>query len=98
VSLSKASILDPTGNSELATDVTLAPRLQTLRGKTVAMVDNGKPNGSVLLEEIGRYLRRHHDVGDAVFYTKPYFGTPVETPQIQQIEATCDFAVAAIGD
>jgi hypothetical protein len=98
VGFNKEAILDPTGNAELATDSTLAPRLPTLQGKTLALVNNGKPNGSVLLEEIGRYLEHHYGVADAILYTKSYFGTPVETTQIEEIAATCDFAVAAIGD
>jgi hypothetical protein len=91
-------VLDPTGEADLQSNTTLAPRPATLEGKTVALLDNGKPNGEVLLAEIGEYLKKHHGVRDTVPYTKGYFGTPVEQTQIEQILATCDFAVAAIGD
>jgi hypothetical protein len=91
-------ILDPTGEAELRSNTTLAPRLSTLEGTTVALLDNGKPNGEVLLAEIGEYLKRHHGVSQTIPYTKGYFGTPVEQTQIEEILATCNFAVAAIGD
>lgn len=91
-------ILDPTGAANLGSDSTLAPRLTSLEGATVGLLDNGKPNGSVLLHEIGGYLRREHGVREVRTFTKPYFGTPVERTQVEEILATCNFAVAAIGD
>jgi hypothetical protein len=91
-------ILDPTGEAELRSNTTLAPRLASLENTTVALLDNGKPNGEVLLAEIGEYLKKHHGVRETVPYTKGYFGTPVEQTQVEQILATCNFAVAAIGD
>jgi hypothetical protein len=91
-------ILDPTGVGDLASDTTLAPRVTSLEGTTLALLDNGKPNGSVLLSEIGSYLKAEYGVRDVVMFTKAYFGTPVEPTQMQEILATCNFAVAAIGD
>lgn len=91
-------ILDPTGDASLATDITLAPRLTSLEGKTLGLLDNGKPNGAVLLREIGNHLKQEYKLRDVLMFTKSYFGTPVEQTQTEEILATCDFAVAAIGD
>jgi hypothetical protein len=91
-------ILDPTGSADLKSDTTLAPRLSTLNGTVVGLLANGKPNGEVLLDEVGEYLKKQHGVKDVVRYTKAYFGTPVEQTQVEEILATCNFAVAAIGD
>lgn len=91
-------ILDPTGVGDLASDTTLAPRLASLEGMTLALLDNGKPNGSVLLTEIGSYLKSEYRLRDVLMFTKSYFGTPLEPTQMQEILATCNFAVAAIGD
>jgi hypothetical protein len=91
-------ILDPTGSASLTSDTTLAPRPSTLEGTVVGLLANGKPNGEVLLDEIGAYLKKHHGVRDVARYTKAYFGTPVEQTQVEEILATCNFAVAAIGD
>ena len=92
------SILDPTGAADLGADTTLAPRLSTLRGTTLGLLDNGKPNGAALLNEFGRVLKERHGVKDVLMFTKPYFGTPVEPTQTERIFEECDFAVAAIGD
>ena len=92
------SILDPTGAADLSADTTLAPRLGTIRGATLGLLDNGKPNGAALLTEVGRVLRERHGVREVLMFTKPYFGTPVEPTQTQRIFEECDFAITAIGD
>ena len=52
-------LLDPTGDSERDTNTTLAqPRPQSLRGLTVGLLDNTKPNGVTILEAVGRELTR----------------------------------------
>jgi hypothetical protein len=94
----REKLLDPTGASERAVDTTLAPRLRSLRGLTAGLLDNGKPNASVLLSEASRELRRAHGIRDVVLYQKDYFGTPVEESLIQRILHHCDFVVAGIGD
>ena len=91
-------ILDPTGAGDTASDTTLAPRMTTLDGKTLGLLDNGKPNGAAVLEEVGRQLRRRYALKDVLMYAKPYFGTPVEPTQTQRIFEECDFAITAIGD
>jgi hypothetical protein len=94
----REKLLDPTGASERAVDTTLAPRLRSLRGLTLGLLDNAKPNASVLLAQTGRELQRAHGIREFVMYQKGYFGTPVEESLIQQILRHCDFAVAGIGD
>jgi len=91
-------LLDPTGASDQAVDTTLTPRLRSLRGLTAGLLDNAKPNASVLLSETARELRRTHGIRDFVMYQKGYFGTPVEESLIQKILHNCDFVVAGIGD
>ena len=94
----REKLLDPTGASERAVDTTLAPRLRSLRGLRAGLLDNAKPNASVLLAETGRELARRHGIADFAMYQKGYFGTPVEESLIQQILRHCDFVVAGIGD
>ena len=92
------SILDPTGASDATADTSLAPRPATLRGKTLGLLDNTKPNGAALLSELGSVLRQRYGLKDVLMYSKPYFGTPVEPTQTQRIFEECDFAITAIGD
>jgi hypothetical protein len=91
-------LLDPTGDSDRATDTTLAPRLRSLRGLTAGLLDNTKPNARMLLSNVARELQRAHGLRASVLYAKSYFGTPAEESLIQRILHNCDFAVAGIGD
>jgi hypothetical protein len=91
-------LLDPTGAGDRGTNTSLAPRPQSLRGLTVGLLDNGKPNGATVLRAIGRELQERYGVREVRMFRKGYFGTPVEESVIQQMLHNCDFAVAAIGD
>jgi hypothetical protein len=94
----REKLLDPTGLDDLAVDTTLAPRPASLRGLTVGLLENTKPNAALLLSGIGRELQREHAVRAARMYSKSYFGTPTEQSLIQRILHNCDFVVAGIGD
>jgi hypothetical protein len=91
-------LLDPTGDSDRTADSTLSPRLRSVRGLTVGLLANTKPNAAVLLSNVARELQRTHGLRAAVMYTKSYFGTPTEESLIQRILQNCDFAVAGVGD
>jgi hypothetical protein len=92
------ALLDPTGMEAGAADTTLSPRPVTLRGLTIGLLDNTKPNSTMLLETIAAQLREHHGAGEARLYTKDYFGTPVKQPLFEQIAGECDVVITAVGD
>jgi hypothetical protein len=98
MSETRERLLDPTGESDLATDTQLRPRLRSLRGLRVALLENTKPNGAVLLQHVGRELQENYGVREVRMFRKGYFGTPVEESVVQQILRDSDFAVAGIGD
>ena len=92
-------LLDPTGAGDLGTNTSLAmPRPQSLAGLIVGLLENTKPNATVLLEAVGRELKDRYGVREVRMFRKGYFGTPVEESVVQQMLHNCDFAVAAIGD
>ena len=96
--ITRERLLDPTGESDLATNTTLTPRLRSLRGLRLALLENTKPNGAVLLRHVGQQLQERYGVREVRMFRKGYFGTPVEESVVQQILHNSDFAVAAIGD
>ncbi|WP_448002412.1 UGSC family (seleno)protein [Agromyces bauzanensis] len=91
-------LLDPTGMEEHAMDSTLSPRPVSLKGLTIGLLDNTKPNATMLLEEIAKELQEHYGAGDAKMYTKDYFGTPVKESLLEQIVDECDVVITAVGD
>lgn len=94
----REKLLDPTGFDERATDSTLAPRPAGLRGLTIGMLDNTKPNAVLLLQEIADELHRRYDTGRSILYTKDYFGTPAKDDLLKQIVEECDVVITAVGD
>lgn len=98
MSETRERLLDPTGESDLVTNTQLRPRLRSLRGLRVALLENTKPNGAVLLQHVGRELQENYGVREVRMFRKGYFGTPVEESVVQQILRNSDFAVAGIGD
>jgi hypothetical protein len=94
----REKLLDPTGFDAKAADTTLAPRTGSLRGLTIGLLDNTKPNAVVLLQQVAEQLRERHGAGEARLYTKSYFGTPMTEEMLKQIADECDLAVTAVGD
>jgi len=92
------ALLDPTGLDDGAQDSTLSPRPTSLKGLTVGLLDNTKPNATLLLEEIGRELAEHYGIAGTRLYTKDYFGTPVKPELLEQIADEVDVVVTAVGD
>jgi hypothetical protein len=92
------ALLDPTGMEEGAADTTLSPRPVTLRGLTIGLLDNTKPNSTLLLETIAAELQDRHGAGKARMYTKDYFGTPVKEALLEEIARECDIVITAVGD
>lgn len=91
-------LLDPTGVAEGVQENTLSPRPVDLTGLTVGLLDNTKPNATLLLEEIGAELQARHGAGETRLYTKDYFGTPAVPDLLERIAEECDVVVTAVGD
>ncbi|MCR2763060.1 UGSC family (seleno)protein [Microbacterium sp. zg.B48] len=91
-------LLDPTGMEDGAQNSTLSPRPVSLRGLTIGLLDNTKPNSTMLLNEIARELQDHHGAGESRLYTKDYFGTPLSQELLEEIAGECDVVITAVGD
>ncbi|MBM0126717.1 UGSC family (seleno)protein [Pimelobacter simplex] len=91
-------LLDPTGLDGSADESFLAPRPVSLRGLTLGLLDNTKPNATQLLNEIAALLQEKHGVATAKLYTKDYFGTPVKDELLRQVVDEVDIVVTAVGD
>ena len=76
-----------------------APRLDTLAGKTIGLLDISKPGGSVFLDHLERLLKENLGVAQVVRATKPTFTKPAPTALIEQlIAARCDAVIEALAD
>lgn len=83
---------------EGAQDSTLSPRPVSLKGLKLGLLDNTKPNATMLLENIAGELQKHYGAGEATIYTKHYFGTPLKQELLDQIVSEVDVVITAVGD
>ena len=89
-------VLDPTAGEAAATGK-LAPRLSTLKGKTVGFISNGKEGTIGYFVELERQFRDVFGVADVVWRTKSNFSAPADASIIDEIKAW-QAVVAGVGD
>jgi hypothetical protein len=94
------AIMDPTGEAEsrAGTGLSLAPRRRDLTGATVGLLENGKQNARLFLEDVGALLRDRHGVGAVKLHRKEVFSTAEPPEIIDAIGAECDVVVMGVGD
>lgn len=76
-----------------------APKLATLQGKTIGLLDISKPGGSYFLDHVERLLKSKYGVANVVRAMKPTFTKPAPAVVIEQlINARCDAVIEALAD
>lgn len=88
-------LLDPTAESQPAAKQ-LLPRLTTLVGATVGLLDISKPKGKEFLDEVEAQLI---ELGATVKrYAKPTFARVAPLQLSQQISVECDAVIEGLAD
>ena len=95
-----SAILDPTGLSGKDTKpgLTLAPRRGELSGARVGLLENGKQNARLFLEDVADILRDRHGAGEARVMRKENFAQPAAPELIDELSRESDLVVIGIGD
>ncbi len=75
-----------------------APRLPTMAGANVGIIDDSKRNADVLLQELAEVLRTRYEIGDVKWHRKPSASRPADSAAIAALATDCDAVVIAIGD
>jgi hypothetical protein len=88
-------LYDPTAEPRAVT-ARLAPRLSTLQGKRIGILDNGKANADVLMLAMAKLLQERHGAGDIVKREKPVAGPP--RAEVVDALAQCDLALVGSAD
>jgi hypothetical protein len=88
-------LYDPTAQPR-AVAARLAPRLPSLQGKRIGILDNGKANADVLMLAVARILQERHGAGEIVKREKPVAGPP--KPEVLDALAQCDLALVGSAD
>jgi hypothetical protein len=75
---------------------TPAPRLQTLSGKTIALLDISKPGGSIFLDRLQALLVENHGA-NVIRLMKPTFTKPAPDEVIEKLRGV-DAVVEGLAD
>ena len=73
----------------------LAPRLKSIRGARIGILDNCKEFADVVLRGVADVLEREHGVAHVKFWQKSYLGIP--SPYAQEMAAECDAVINGVG-
>ncbi|MFH1486456.1 MAG: hypothetical protein ABIH46_10320 [Chloroflexota bacterium] len=90
-------LLNPIGEVD-AVALKLASRLDTVKDKVGAFIDNNKINSDVYLERVEEALREKYGLRDAVRYKKPDTARPTPEEVLTSIAGKVDFVIHAHGD
>ncbi len=88
------SVLLPNGTADIAARA-LAPRLDSLRGKRIGILDNCKEFADLVLNGVAVVLRRDYAPAEVRFWRKSYLGIPA--PFTAEMAAGCDAVINGVG-
>ncbi len=88
------SVLLPNGTADIAAKI-LAPRLATLAGARIGILDNCKEFADLVLGGVAEVLRRDYAPREVRFWKKSYLGIPA--PFIAEMAAGCDAVINGVG-
>jgi hypothetical protein len=95
-----SAILDPTGLSErpAAEGLTLAPRPADLSGVRIGLLENGKQNARLFLEDVATVLRDRYGAGAAELRRKENFAQPAAPELVDELSRQSEVVVIGVGD
>jgi len=74
-----------------------APRLQSLKDKTVGLISNGKEGTAGFFVHVDRLLRERYQVAEVILRTKSNYSAPAEDEIIDEAKSW-DLAITGLGD
>lgn len=73
------------------------PRLESLAGKKIGLLDISKPGGSFFLDRLEKLLRERYHTAEILRAKKPTFSKNAPDPVIEELRAA-DAVVEALAD
>ena len=73
----------------------LAPRLGSMRGARIGILDNCKEFADVVLRGVADALQREYGVESVTFWQKSYLGIP--SPYAEEMAVQCDAIINGVG-
>ena len=92
--LGGVSVYLPAGEVDTQSQ-TLAPRLKSLRGARIGILDNCKEFADIVLRGVAEALRREFGVEHVTVWQKSYLG--IASPYAREMAAQCDAVINGVG-
>jgi hypothetical protein len=90
-------LFDPTDKVERSRKV-FAPRLETLAGTTIGLLDISKSKGAFFLDRVEEILRNQYGVKEVLRRMKPTVTRPAPESIKTELTEKCDAVVEALSD
>ncbi len=97
IQTARLTVLDPTV-APMPAHVSMAPRPESLNGKTVGLLANGKRNADHLLDHVAALMAEHFQLKEIVARDKRNASRPCPDDLLQELLSQCDVVVTATGD
>lgn len=98
------AIIDPTrsrvsNSTDSTTEVPMeSPRVASLAGLRVGLLENTKRNAAEILDAVGALLETQEGAGALVRRTKKQFAMPLPDDMLEELRRECDVVVVGVGD
>lgn len=97
VATRNVELMDPRGSLQVG-QTTRSPRLDGLDGKTLGLLNNGKPHFDLFLADLEKLLRAEYPSIEIVQRMKPVVPRPVPKDMFTELAQKCDAVITGIGD
>ena len=98
ITVKNVRMVDPTGVSLAAGDFRLNARPNSLKGKTLGLLENSKANSDKVLHELGRILQEKYGLKEVRNFSKHSASLPTKPETIQEMLDGVDLLITGVGD
>ena len=92
-------VLNPEGKAQTgAPKVPTVARFSDLRGKTLGILDNSKPNADNLAKHLGELLMEHYGLAKVITRRKLTAQQGAPKQYLEALAAQADFVLCGLGD
>ena len=96
-SMPKLVLISPVNEANVA-ESNLAPRLTSLAGKRVGLLDNSKSKAGQMLDAVADILHKQYGFTEIIHRRKPSASKPADPQVIDELAKTCDLVIVGVGD
>lgn len=92
-------VLSPEGKAQVsAAKIAAVPRLTSLKGKTIGILDNSKPNADKLAERLAELLKERYGAAKVITRRKLTAQQGAPKNYLEELAGEADFVLAGLGD